>query len=113
MRPSSGFGASRRPRWWWPLWHWRQASIWSVKAADMSLLEFNGRLRYPSGFVLEADFTTGALVTALCGPSGSGKTSILSMIAGLRTPDAGRIQLGERTLFDSTAHKNLPPEARR
>jgi molybdate transport system ATP-binding protein len=79
----------------------------------MSLLEFHCRLRYPSGFALEADFTTDALVTALCGPSGAGKTSILSMIAGLRTPDSGRIQLGERTLFESGSRKNLPAEARR
>lgn len=79
----------------------------------MSLLEFHCRLRYPSGFALDAQFNTDALITALCGPSGSGKTSILSMIAGLRTPDAGRIQLGERTLFESQSHKNLPPEARR
>lgn len=79
----------------------------------MSLLEFHCRLRYSSGFALDADFRTGALITALCGPSGSGKTSILSMIAGLRAPDSGRIQLGDRTLFESNLHKNLPPEARR
>ena len=79
----------------------------------MSLLEFQCRLRYPSGFTLEANFTTDALVTALCGPSGSGKTSILSTIAGLRTPDSGRIQLGARTLFESASQTNLPPESRR
>ncbi len=79
----------------------------------MSRLEFEARLRYPSGFVLDAAFATDAPVTALLGPSGSGKTSILSLLAGVRTADAGRIRLGGRTLFDSVAGVNVPPEARR
>jgi molybdate transport system ATP-binding protein len=91
----------------------------------MSRLEFDCRLRYPTGFQLDARFTTESLVTALVGPSGSGKTSILSMIAGLRRPDSGRIRLvdlngrdgqakqGERVLYDSAAAINLQPERRR
>jgi molybdate transport system ATP-binding protein len=79
----------------------------------MPLLEFSCQLRYPSGFRVEPTFVTEAPVTALFGPSGSGKTSILSMIAGLRRPDAGLIRVGERPLFDSRAGVNLPPEKRR
>jgi molybdate transport system ATP-binding protein len=79
----------------------------------VSLLEFRCRLRYPSGFVLDASFRSDAPVTALFGPSGSGKTSILSIIAGLRRPDFGYVRLGERTLFDSNQGISLPPEARR
>lgn len=52
-------------------------------------------------------------LTVLFGPSGAGKTSVLNMIAGLRRPDRGRVRLGARTLFDSTAATDLPPEARR
>jgi molybdate transport system ATP-binding protein len=78
----------------------------------MSRLEFDCRLRYRSGFALEAAFVTGAPVTALVGPSGSGKTSILSVLAGLRRPDAGRVRLGERVLCDSAAGVHLPPERR-
>jgi molybdate transport system ATP-binding protein len=78
----------------------------------VSLLEFAGRLRYPSGFRLDASFTTSATVTALFGPSASGKTTVLSMIAGLRTPESGRITLAGRVLFDPTARVNLPPESR-
>jgi len=55
-------------------------------------------------------FASDASVTALFGPSGSGKSSILNMIAGLLTPNRGRIVLGGEILFD--AKVNLPPEAR-
>ena len=49
---------------------------------------------------------------ALVGPSGAGKTTVLRAVAGLRTPDSGRIALGERAWFDSQAGVDLPPEAR-
>lgn len=79
----------------------------------MSLLEFRGRLHYPSGFRVDASFETEHVATALSGPSGSGKTSILSMIAGLRTPDSGFIRLRDTVLFDGQTRTNLPPESRR
>jgi molybdate transport system ATP-binding protein len=79
----------------------------------MSLLECSCELRYPTGFRVDATFSTHGLVTALCGPSGSGKTSILSMIAGLRRPSAGRIRLGSQLLFDHVSGIDLPPERRR
>jgi molybdate transport system ATP-binding protein len=78
----------------------------------VSPLEFACTLRYPSGFLLDAAFTTHATVTALFGPSGSGKTTILSLIAGLRQPDRGRIRLGRRLLFDPSARVNVAPERR-
>ncbi len=49
---------------------------------------------------------------ALVGPSGAGKTTVLRAVAGLRTPDRGRIALGGRPWFDSQARVDLPPEAR-
>jgi len=79
----------------------------------VSLLEFNARLRYASGFVVEVEFETEARVTALVGPSGSGKTSILSMIAGLRRPDAGQIMLAGRRFDDTTVGVHVAPEVRR
>ena len=78
----------------------------------MSLLEFDCRLRYASGFQIDAAFSSDAAVTALWGPSGSGKTSILSMIAGLRRPDDGRIKLAGRVLFDRRQRIHLRPERR-
>jgi len=62
--------------------------------------------------MLDAAFTLDAPVAALLGPSGSGKTTILSITAGLRRPDEGRVRLGGDVLFDSAAGVCLPPEAR-
>jgi molybdate transport system ATP-binding protein len=52
-------------------------------------------------------------VTALFGPSGAGKTSIVSMVAGLLRPDAGRIVVNDQCLFDSARGTALAPEERR
>jgi molybdate ABC transporter permease protein len=49
----------------------------------------------------------------LLGPSGSGKSMTLRMIAGLSTPNRGRIVLNGRVLFDSTAGLNVPAASRR
>lgn len=50
---------------------------------------------------------------AVLGPNGSGKTTLLRTIAGVHRPEAGRIRIGERVLFDSEAGVDLPPEQRR
>ena len=52
-------------------------------------------------------------VTALFGRSGSGKTTLVDMIAGLNSPDSGRISLDNEIMFDSEKGINLPPEKRR
>ncbi len=51
-------------------------------------------------------------VLGLFGSSGSGKTTLLEIIAGLRTPSAGEIRIGDSTLFDSARGINLPPRER-
>src|SRR5262245_2197781 len=63
-------------------------------------------------FSVTAAFETKGGVTALYGASGSGKSSIVNMIAGLLTPDRGRITFDDLVLFDSAARVNLPPQRR-
>ncbi|MEJ2163024.1 MAG: ATP-binding cassette domain-containing protein, partial [Robiginitalea sp.] len=49
----------------------------------------------------------------LYGESGAGKTSTLRMLAGLMTPDKGRISVDDRVWFDSRKKQNLRPQHRK
>lgn len=60
-------------------------------------------------FTLSIDERLAGRITALIGPSGAGKTTTLDAIAGLRTPASGTIRIGERVLFSSDPHVNVPP----
>ncbi|MBY9062159.1 ATP-binding cassette domain-containing protein [Sphingomonas yunnanensis] len=59
-----------------------------------------------------ARFVVGEGLTVLVGPSGAGKTSLLDMVAGLLRPLRGHVRVGGRTLYDSAAGIDLPPERR-
>ncbi|MEM6712585.1 MAG: molybdenum ABC transporter ATP-binding protein [Pseudomonadota bacterium] len=65
-----------------------------------------------SDFTLDIAFTAGEGVTALFGRSGAGKSTILKVIAGLVHPDAGRITLGDRVLFDHVSRVDVPVHKR-
>jgi iron(III) transport system ATP-binding protein len=60
---------------------------------------------------LSLEIESGEFVVLL-GPSGCGKTTTLRSLAGLETPDRGRISLGGRTVFDA-GKVNQPPNKRR
>jgi molybdate transport system ATP-binding protein len=64
-------------------------------------------------FHLRAAFSCDASVTALFGRSGCGKSTVLNLVAGLLRPDRGRIAVGERVLFDTSAAVDVAPEKRR
>ena len=65
------------------------------------------------GFQLESSFTADNGVLALTGQSGSGKSLTLRCIAGIQTPDEGKIVVDGETWFDSSAKINLAPQRRR
>jgi len=60
---------------------------------------------------LDFDIDEGEFLVLL-GPSGCGKTTTLRCLAGLESPDDGRIVLGEQMVFDASRKLNLPPERR-
>ncbi len=64
-------------------------------------------------FRLDVSFEAGRELLGLLGASGCGKSVTLQCIAGIERPDAGRIVLNGRTLFDSEKHIDLPPQERR
>ena len=65
-----------------------------------------------AAFRLRTCFSTADRAVTLFGPSGSGKTLTLKAIAGLLTPDDGRIAVNGEVLFDAKAGLNLPTRRR-
>lgn len=63
-------------------------------------------------FQLDVSFQQQGGVLALLGASGCGKSMTLRCIAGIETPDRGRIVLNGVTVFDSEKKINLPPQQR-
>ncbi|MGY0560971.1 molybdenum ABC transporter ATP-binding protein [Luteimonas sp. A277] len=64
------------------------------------------------GFERHVRIEEDARILALVGPSGAGKTSVLNAIAGLLRPQAGRIEVDGRVLYDSARSINLPAHRR-
>lgn len=64
-------------------------------------------------FNLDVAFETERGVFAILGASGCGKSMTLKCIAGIETPDEGRIELNGRILYDSAKKINLTPQKRR
>ncbi len=81
-----------------------------VTVCGLSKAYARGALRALDDFSL--DFPAGQC-TVLLGPSGCGKTTVLRSIAGLVTPDTGRIGIGTSVAFDAAAGIDVPPEKRR
>ena len=64
-------------------------------------------------FTLEMAFDAGSEVVGLLGASGCGKSLTMRCIAGIETPDEGRIVVNDRVFFDSAAKINLKPQERK
>ena len=64
-------------------------------------------------FSLKSKFESNTSATGILGASGSGKSMTLRCIAGIETPDKGKIVINGRTVFDSEKKINLKPQERR
>lgn len=67
---------------------------------------------YPD-FTLDVSFELREVPLGILGASGSGKSMTLKCIAGIVTPDEGKIVVDGRVLFDSQKKINLRPQLRR
>jgi molybdate transport system ATP-binding protein len=71
------------------------------------------QLRYAvPGFALEVDAMLEGKIVSVFGPSGAGKTSLLELVAGLRVPASGRIELDGELLSDAERSRWVPARAR-
>ena len=64
-------------------------------------------------FDLQVRFRTRAKRTVIYGPSGAGKSQTLQALAGLQTPDTGRIAFDGEVLFDHALGIDVPARRRR
>jgi molybdate transport system ATP-binding protein len=71
-------------------------------------LDVRIRKAFAGGCELDVAFALRRGITILFGASGAGKTTLLDCIAGLQAPDSGRVTIGDRALFDSERHINVP-----
>src|ERR1700683_4394112 len=62
-------------------------------------------------FSLDLEFNAAPGFTILFGPSGAGKTTLLDCVAGLATPDAGRISICERVFFEARSPDARTPDS--
>ena len=65
-----------------------------------------------NNFQLDISFCSKSRRIGILGASGCGKSMTLKSIAGIETPDEGRIKVEDRTLFDHTAKVNIKPQKR-
>jgi molybdate transport system ATP-binding protein len=64
-------------------------------------------------FQLQASFESSSQRVVVYGSSGAGKSQMMKAVAGLMTPDSGRIELAGRCLYDSAGGVNLPAQQRK
>jgi len=83
------------------------------RAQRLNVLTAEIRLQISSSFQLDCAFEVPSGFTVLFGHSGAGKTSVLDCIAGIKTPDCGKIAMNNQVLFDSKQGLNLWPSQRR
>lgn len=64
-------------------------------------------------FKLHMDIPAAGKILGILGASGCGKSMSLKAIAGIVTPDEGKVAIGGRIVYDSDRKINLPPQKRK
>lgn len=78
------------------------------------MIELRVKKRFGSGgFTLDLTLTADDGITVLAGASGAGKSTLLHCLTGLVRPDAGRIVIHGRPLFDSDCRIDVAAHRRR
>ena len=82
--------------------------------ADLKLAIENLRKTYGEEVAVDdlSTTVTEGQLKSLLGPSGCGKTTTLRCVAGLETPDAGRIYIDDEVVFDAERGIQVNPEDR-
>ena len=81
----------------------------------MTVIDIEKKMRtYQGPQILRVDSWIAAhTITKRSGPSGSGKTTLLKAIAGLVTPEKGRISFEGKLWLDTKQNFNMPPQKRK
>lgn len=86
----------------------------SPAAPPTIFCDIEARVTAPGAeFRLQPRFKATSKRVALFGPSGSGKSLTLMALAGLLTPQSGRIEVRGQTFFDATTGVHVPARKRR
>src|SRR3954471_17108831 len=89
---------------------WRGRSMSNVSISGLTR-RFDGNPPTVAVDDLDLEIEDGEFLVLL-GPSGCGKTTTLRCLAGLETPSAGNIRLGDTVVWDNGRGINLPPNKR-
>lgn len=80
--------------------------------ADDKAVSIRVHTAFRGEFRLDVDFAVQPGITIVFGASGAGKTTLLNCIAGVATPDRGRIEFPRGIVFDSEKTVDVPTSRR-
>ena len=88
------------------------SSPWIVEASGLTKVYGSGNTEVVAVRDVSLNVASGEIV-ALLGPSGAGKSTLLTILGLIRTPDAGRIVIGQTVVFDGRLRVNASTFRRR